>query len=103
MVSPVGALSSFPSVSTVGATRAAGAAATAGAGADFGRIFAETATQAIDTVKAGEAAAITGIEGQTSTQEVVRAIMSAEQTLQAALAIRDKVVAAYQEISRMQI
>ena len=27
--------------------------------------------------------------------------MSAEQTLQAAIAIRDKVVAAYQEISRM--
>ncbi len=29
--------------------------------------------------------------------------MTAEQTLQAAIAIRDKVVAAYLEISRMQI
>jgi flagellar hook-basal body complex protein FliE len=32
---------------------------------------------------------------------VVEAVMSTEQTLQAAIAIRDKVVAAYQELSRM--
>ena len=36
-------------------------------------------------------------------QQVVEAVMSAEQTLQAAIAIRDKVVTAYLEISRMAI
>ena len=36
-------------------------------------------------------------------QQVVAAVMSTEQTLQAAIAVRDKVVAAYQEISRMAI
>jgi len=34
---------------------------------------------------------------------VVEAVMSAEQSLQTAVAIRDKVVAAYQEIVRMAI
>ena len=42
-------------------------------------------------------------QGQASVQQVVEAVMSAEQTLQGAIAIRDKVVAAYLEISRMQI
>jgi flagellar hook-basal body complex protein FliE len=34
---------------------------------------------------------------------VVEAVMTAEQTLQGAIAVRDKVVAAYLELSRMQI
>lgn len=77
-------------------------AATAG-GADFATVLSNISTEAVDTLKAGEAAAISGLQGQASTQEVVQAVMSAEQTLQTALAIRDKVVTAYQEISRMQI
>jgi flagellar hook-basal body complex protein FliE len=56
-----------------------------------------------DTMKAGEAASIAGIQGKASVQQVVEAVMSAEQTLQTAIAIRDKVVAAYQEIARMAI
>jgi flagellar hook-basal body complex protein FliE len=36
-------------------------------------------------------------------QQVVEAVMAAEQTLQSSIAIRDKVVAAYLEVSRMQI
>jgi flagellar hook-basal body complex protein FliE len=35
--------------------------------------------------------------------KVVESIMSAQRSLQSALAIRDKVVTAYQEISRMNI
>jgi flagellar hook-basal body complex protein FliE len=69
----------------------------------FSDVLAQVSSQAIDTVKSGEAAAITGIQGKASVQQVVEAIMSAEQTLQTAIAIRDKVVSAYQEISRMTI
>jgi flagellar hook-basal body complex protein FliE len=36
-------------------------------------------------------------------QDVVEAVMSAERSLQTALALRDKSVAAWQEISRMAI
>jgi flagellar hook-basal body complex protein FliE len=36
-------------------------------------------------------------------QQVVEAVMAAEQALQSAIAVRDKVVSAYLEISRMQI
>ena len=71
--------------------------------ANFGETFANVAATARDTLRAGEAAAITGITGDGSVQDVVEALMSAEQQLRAAIAVRDRVVAAYQEISRMQI
>ncbi|GJE49099.1 Flagellar hook-basal body complex protein FliE [Methylobacterium tardum] len=69
----------------------------------FGDLLTQMAGQMRDTVKTGEAAAISGIQGKASTQAVVEAVMSAEQTLQTAVAIRDKVVAAYLEIVRMTI
>ena len=73
------------------------------AGNSFADYFSGVATEAIDTVKQGEAAAIAGIEGKQSVQNVVDAVMNAELALQSAIAIRDKVVAAYQEVSRMAI
>ncbi len=94
-------------VSGAGATPVAAAAgraaAPAGQGPDFAAVLADVASGAAEKLHAGEAAAISGITGTASVQEVVQAVMSAEQTLQAAIAIRDKVVAAYQEISRMAI
>ena len=104
-VSSIGSLTRFADqVSNVGETRAPSkAAAASSAGADFGTVFAQVATEAIQTVKAGETTAISGLQGGASVQEVVQAVMSAEQTLHVALSIRDKAVSAYQEISRMQI
>ena len=54
-------------------------------------------------MKAGEKAAISGIQGKASVQQVVDAVMSAERSLQTAIAIRDKITGAYQDISRMAI
>ncbi|MGO4711845.1 flagellar hook-basal body complex protein FliE [Bradyrhizobium sp. 2TAF24] len=69
----------------------------------FGGVLEQVATEAIGTMKAGEAASISYIHGKVSAQKVVEAVMSAEQTLQMAVAVRDKVVQAYQEVSRMAI
>jgi flagellar hook-basal body complex protein FliE len=43
------------------------------------------------------------MQGKESTRKVVEALMSAEQALQTAVAVRDKVVQAYQEVVRMSI
>ncbi|MBA2125954.1 flagellar hook-basal body protein FliE [Hyphomicrobium methylovorum] len=72
-------------------------------GSDFAQTMAAMAADAITTIKAGEATATAGIKGQASVQQVVQAVMQAEQTLQTVVAVRDKVVSAYLEISRMQI
>jgi flagellar hook-basal body complex protein FliE len=70
---------------------------------DFGRVLAEVASQGVASIREAEAASLAGINGKASVQQVVEAVMNAERTLQTAIAVRDKVVQAYQEISRMQI
>jgi flagellar hook-basal body complex protein FliE len=69
----------------------------------FESILKSFATGTVDALRSGESAAIAAIEGKASTQQAVMATMQAEQSLQAALAIRDKIVSAFLEISRMQI
>ena len=69
----------------------------------FDAVFKQVTTDAIGSLKAGEAASISAIQGKESTRHVVEALMSAEQSMQTAVAIRDKVVQAYQEVVRMSI
>lgn len=69
----------------------------------FNNVLEQVAADAIGSMKAGEAASIQSINGKLSAQKVVEAVMSAERSLQMAVAVRDKVVAAYQEVSRMAI
>jgi flagellar hook-basal body complex protein FliE len=98
-------------ISAISGLRAAGAAteiakpAASGAvnGSDFSKVLSDMATGTVDALKAGEASAIGGINGSRSVQQVVDAMLNAEQALQTAVAVRDKLVSAYQEISRMTI
>jgi flagellar hook-basal body complex protein FliE len=71
--------------------------------AGFDSVMKQVTTDAIGTLKAGEAASISAMQGKESTRRVVEALMSAEQALQTAVAVRDKVVQAYQEVVRMSI
>ena len=73
------------------------------AGVDFGAMVSQLASHAAGVVRNAESVSVAGIQGTATVQQVVEAVMSAEQTLQGAVAIRDKVVAAYLELSRMQI
>lgn len=72
-------------------------------GSDFGELLGGLFTSTANTVKHAEAVSIAGIKGKATVQQVVEAVMNAEQSLQGAIAVRDKVVTAYLEISRMQI
>ena len=99
MISAIGNIGTLPT-STVAPT---GPAAPAAAGNDFAKVLTDMTSGTIDALKAGEAASIGGVQGTVPTQNVVQAVMNAEQALQTAIAIRDKLVAAYTDISRMQI
>ncbi|CAN5218705.1 flagellar hook-basal body complex protein FliE [soil metagenome] len=72
-------------------------------GADFGSVFAGVAQNFVDNLAQGEAQAVAGVQGKAAVQDVVQAVMSAEQSLQLAMAMRDKVVGAYQEFMHMAI
>lgn len=96
-ISPAG----LAPASTVRAPAAKGATDTTST--DFASMLGDLMAGASNAVKHAEAASIAGIKGQASVQQVVEAVMAAEQTLQGAIAVRDKVVSAYLEISHMQI
>ena len=107
-VTPTTLMPSIGTAATQGATVAAPIApsiapTTTPLSSDFSAVLSQMTLDAIGTVKGAEATAVDGIRGKATTQQVVEAMMAAEQTLQAGIAIRDKVVSAYLEVSRMQI
>jgi len=100
-VAPIGA--AIPSIvdSVEGVS---GAAATSGVGkSSFGEAFEKAMSNAVSSVRGGEKAMLAGLEGRLGNQEVVNAVLAAENTLQTVVAIRDRAVNAYQEILRMPI
>jgi len=71
--------------------------------ADFGSMLAQVAQDAVTNLKGAEATSISGLQGHASVQQVVQSVMDAQSSLQTVIAVRDKVVSAYQELSRMAI
>jgi flagellar hook-basal body complex protein FliE len=80
----------------VGATNEAG-------GGGFGDILKQVMTSTVDQSRAAEAAMAAQVQGKAELIDVVTAISSAEASLETVLAVRDQVIAAYQEILRMPI
>ncbi len=72
-------------------------------GAGFADVLTQTIASAVNTIQTAETASISGIRGAASVASVVDSVMEAQRALQALVAVRDKAVAAYQEISRMAI
>lgn len=73
------------------------------AGDSFSALLSRAAGQAVETLQNAERVSVQGMQGQVDVREVVDAVMTAEQSLQAAIAVRDKIVSAYLEVSRMAI
>lgn len=103
----IDALSSFGRIGSAGqVTTGTGAIQKpqqAADGADFGTFLAQAANGAVQSLKTAEETSMAGLEGKASAQKVVEAVLAAEHNLQTAIAIRDKMVNAYTELSRMAI
>jgi flagellar hook-basal body complex protein FliE len=69
----------------------------------FSDVLGSVVSDSINSIRQGEQTGVKGIEGSASTQDVTDAVMAAERSLQTAISIRDKLVSAFQEISRMPI
>lgn len=73
------------------------------AGSAFATLLRREAGAAVEALRTGEQAALDGLAGRAGVQDVVAAISQAELGLQKVTAVRDRVIAAYQEILRMPI
>ena len=96
-------VSAIGSASLSTGVRSAHPAATPTEGPSFEQALAQAVGSAVDTLQTGEAVAIQGVEGAAAPMKVVESVMAAQRSLQTVLAIRDKAVAAFQEIARMAI
>jgi len=84
------------------AAPAAGDTAAAGGGG-FGEMVKQAASSTVGTLKTGEGATLQAVTGKPDMTQVVTAVSNAEVTLQAAVAVRDKVIQAYLDVIRMPI
>lgn len=92
-----------PSNAAAAYARTADGVGSSGAANSFTAAFDRAVSGAISTGDTAERAAMQALEGRGDITSVVTAVSRAELTLQAATAIRDKVVNAYQTIMNMPI
>lgn len=72
-------------------------------GAGFGNVLARAIEGVADAGHKADSESMKAIAGQGNLTEVATAVTRAELSMQTALAIRDRVVQSYQDITRMQI
>jgi flagellar hook-basal body complex protein FliE len=96
-------VSGIGSASVSAGVRSPMAAAAPTQGPSFEQALSQVIGSAVDTLQAGEAVAIQGVQGAVSPMKVVDGVMAAQRSLQTVLAIRDKAVSAYQDIARVAI
>jgi len=70
---------------------------------NFGELVKNAVAETASALTAGEAAAGQVAAGEANLVDVVTAISAAEASLETALAVRNRVIEAYQEIMRMPI
>ena len=86
-----------------GSAGAAGAGATGATAGDFSNFLSTALKDGVGTMKQGETMAARQVSGQANIVDVVGAVNQAEITLDTVVAVRDKVVQAYQSIMNMPI
>jgi flagellar hook-basal body complex protein FliE len=69
----------------------------------FAEAVGQAAARTVNTLRNAEQVSVDALKGNADTREVADAVMSAQQALQTAVAIRDKIVSAYLDVSRMSI
>ena len=73
------------------------------AGPSFAELLSDTAKGAMTVVEKGEKTSIQSLSNDASVVDIVTAVTNAEIALETIVALRDRVVQAYQEILRMPI
>ncbi len=81
----------------------AGEAAKLGGAPNFAQVLDNVLSDTIHQSRQAESQIVAGVQGKTDLVNVVTAISSAETSLQTVMAVRDQVIAAYQQVMQMQI
>lgn len=99
--SAAGAYSAIAGLANQAASGSNPAAAPAAGGADFGNLLKQAVGSFAEQGHAIEQSAVAMAQGRADVVDVVTAVAQTEVALQTLVAVRDKVIAAYEEIMRM--
>jgi flagellar hook-basal body complex protein FliE len=100
-MNPLAAAKAYQAIQAGGLPSPSATAAPEGPG--FGELLQNVMASATDQSRAAETQMAQAVQGQGSLIDVVTAVSSAEASLETVMAVRDQVIAAYQEIMRMPI
>jgi flagellar hook-basal body complex protein FliE len=104
MALPAAAAAAYQSIANMaGASATASPAAAAAPGTSFSDFLSGAVKDSITTIGEGEKAANAQVTGKANIVDVVNSVNAAELSLDTVVAVRDKVVAAYQAIMSMPI
>jgi flagellar hook-basal body complex protein FliE len=86
------------------ATKASGqASGSTGQAPDFGKLLSDSMQGLVDAGKKSDQMSLDLVNGKANVVDVVTAISQTELAMESMVAVRDKVISAYQEIMRMPI
>lgn len=74
-----------------------------GDGMGFADFLRQKASESIGTMRQGEQMSARAVTGEADLTDVVQAVGAAEITLQTVVALRDRLISAYQEIMRLPV
>lgn len=104
MIAGVGAINPNFIISSPGSADATGGSSATGTNdLSFSSLVSENAGRMVETLRNAEQLSVEALQGKGDMRQVVDAVMTAEQALQTSIAIRDKIVTAFLEVSRMAI
>ena len=101
MVAPVVANAAAAYASAAAKSTAPGMEPPGAEGGGFAGMLKTALTDQAQALQAGEKASMAAIAGKANLTDVVNAVNNADVTLQAVMAVRDRMVSAYQDILRM--
>jgi len=105
MALPAAAAAAYQSIAQIGQSAGATAASVPAdvTGGNFSDFLSGALKDSLGTIRQGEQAAAQQVSGKANIVDVVNSVNAAELTLDTVVAVRDKVVAAYQSIMNMPI
>jgi flagellar hook-basal body complex protein FliE len=102
MVAPLIAAKAYAAVQEAATGGVAGVSGPA-AGPDFGQMVGQVINQTVGDSRAAEAQMTAQVQGKANLIDVVTAISSAQTSLTTMMAVRDQMIASYQQIMNMAI
>ena len=105
-IAPSAAAAAYQALAKIGSNAGASSAPALGntaAAPSFSQFLEGAVKDAVGTMQHGEAMATKQLEGKADMVSVVSAVNAAELTLDTVVAVRDKVIQAYQNIMQMPI